>query len=314
MRGIFRIFIIVCVLTAAAVLVLPVSAQIGGVRYFSTGKSVRGDFLEFYNQAPDPLVLFGYPITNEFIDPLNHWKTQYFQRARLDLVNVGGVEQVRVAPLGSFLYEPGAPIATIPINDALCRTFPATQISVCYNFLNFYDTHAGARYLGNPISGMENRNGRFVQYFENARLEWQPDADSHGGSLAVSDLGRVYYDTRRDIYVPTSSDNNLAAPELFHAHAFVSKALLPAQTSQMLSVIVQDDDQRPIANALVSALLILPDGTRQAYNLPETNADGICRLSFLSPDLNLSEVVSIEVYAEVQGMRTQTATWFRIWW
>jgi hypothetical protein len=34
-------------------------------RNFQNGYSVRGAFLEFYENAPDPLLLFGYPISSE---------------------------------------------------------------------------------------------------------------------------------------------------------------------------------------------------------------------------------------------------------
>jgi hypothetical protein len=43
---------------------------------------IRGDFLRFYQNASDPLLLFGYPITDEFVDPETGLQTQYFQRAQ----------------------------------------------------------------------------------------------------------------------------------------------------------------------------------------------------------------------------------------
>src|SRR3972149_5503975 len=61
------------------------SAQQGPVeRYFDeSGHTVRGRFLTFYDKYGG-LAIFGYPITDEFIDPQSQLLVQYFQRARFE--------------------------------------------------------------------------------------------------------------------------------------------------------------------------------------------------------------------------------------
>ena len=46
-----------------------------------TGHWIYGDFLRIYNSVSDPLLFFGFPLTDEFVDPDTGQKVQYFQRA-----------------------------------------------------------------------------------------------------------------------------------------------------------------------------------------------------------------------------------------
>jgi hypothetical protein len=65
-----------------------VFAQSTAVLFFpETGHYVKGDFLLFYRSAPDPRLLFGYPITEE-ITSKDGKTVQYFQRARLNCAEI----------------------------------------------------------------------------------------------------------------------------------------------------------------------------------------------------------------------------------
>lgn len=61
---------------------------------------------------------------------------------------------------------------------------------MCYKLLQFYDANNGPFYFGEPISEAELRDGRIVQYFENARFEWRPNQPSDL-QIGLTDLGRV---------------------------------------------------------------------------------------------------------------------------
>src|SRR4030066_1133129 len=61
-----------------------VSAQTPSSKYFSeTGHNVKGEFYKFYSSNPNATFLYGYPITEEFVNK-NGLTIQYFQRARFE--------------------------------------------------------------------------------------------------------------------------------------------------------------------------------------------------------------------------------------
>lgn len=63
---------------------------------------------------------------------------------------------------------------------------PPSGIPVAPEFLPFYQTHGGQRVLGEPISELfEGENGRFLQYFRNLRLDYDPAS----GAVSAAPLG-----------------------------------------------------------------------------------------------------------------------------
>ncbi|MCA1954443.1 MAG: hypothetical protein LDL12_04755 [Anaerolinea sp.] len=316
MNALRRVFFVclLLVLLGAGVR-LGVAQQTADAVYFpETGHWVRGPFLVLYQSADDPLLLFGYPITSEYTDPLSGQTMQYFQKARFDLAKDG--QSAQIAPLGQLLYDANAPLAPVANDGAACRVFATTGYSVCYAFLQFYDAHNGAIFLGDPISAVEIREGRYVQYFRQARLEWQPEQPT-GQRVVVTDLGRIYFDTvvgNSQLARPVPPDNIIAELLEPRARAFVANSLLPANSRQTVYVIVQDPYLRPIANATVSVNISLPDGRMQTYRLPNTNKDGITQLSFEVGALQPKQVIQIRAEVNSAGKQTIAQTWFRIWW
>ena len=88
----------------------PVSAQSSGdAQYFpETGHNLKGEFLRFYKNASNPLLVFGYPITEQLTS--HDGKTvQYFQRARFELrADLPERQRVQLTPLGKATYQPGS--------------------------------------------------------------------------------------------------------------------------------------------------------------------------------------------------------------
>jgi hypothetical protein len=215
------------------------------------GHIVQGEFLKFYRSAGDALLVFGYPITDEFIDPQTKLKTQYFQRARFELVSTSTGQIVQLANLGLLLHTGAAPTASIPTNGSACRFFQPTGKNVCFAFLQFYDGNNGHVFFGDPISDVEIRDGRYVQYFERARLEWQPDnpSDQH---VALTDLGTIEF-YARGINPFILRDGIIQIPDpqttVLNVHAFVDRALLPAYGEQTIYIIVQDQKLAPVEGA-----------------------------------------------------------------
>ncbi len=286
---------------------------------FIQGHLVQGEFLKFYRSASDPLLVFGYPITDEFIDPDSGLTTQYFDRARFELVSTNSGPMVQLAPLGVHLHTDDAPLAPIPTNSSACRYFQATGKSVCYAFLQFYDGNDGPVFFGNPISDVEIRDGRYVQYFERARMEWQPDnpTDQH---VALTDLGTIEF-YARDIQPVSLTSNNIDSPDLpgnitkLQVSAFVDQALLPAYSQQTVYIIVQDQNLHPVQGANISLKVYDPERTQPQPLTPFiTTENGLSSEQFSIGDIPEKELVRVDVTVNYEGLTASTSTWFRVWW
>jgi hypothetical protein len=282
-----------------------------------SGHTVQGEFLKFYRSASDPLLVFGYPITDEFIDPDTGLLTQYFDRARFELVSTSAGPIVQLAPLGQRMHTGTAPTASIPTNSSACRFFQETGKSVCYAFLQFYDGNNGPVFFGNPISDVEIRDGRYVQYFDRARLEWQPDnpTDQH---VALTDLGTIEF-YARDIHPFIVNNGTIQIPDpqttKLNVHAFVDQALLPAYGQQTVYIIVQDQKLAPVQGANLSIKVYHPGRAEPQLLTPFiTTENGISSEQFSIDNIPAKDVVRIEVTASYDGLSSSTTTWFRVWW
>jgi hypothetical protein len=299
------------ILLSLLLLAIPANAvyaqEPNSIYFEETGHWIRGKFLQRFLSADDPLLIFGFPITDEIVDPLNNVTTQYFQRARMDIVD--GV--VKLVDLGKFLYTPGAPM--VATNSTACRIFAVTQKSVCYAFLQFYDAHQGQEFFGNPLSELEIQDGRYVQYFERARMEWRPELTS-GGRVALTDLGKIYYDAfgiHREIGSTNTINISQVKPQV---HAFVAKSLLSNQEQQTIYVVAQDQFHIPIEGAQVILTIHWPDGSQESLKPPVTNADGISQYTLSVDQLLPLDVVEVDAGIMVQEVEVNTSTWFRVWW
>jgi hypothetical protein len=286
-----------------------VQAQSADVRYFpETGHYVKGVFLQFYNAAKDPLLVYGYPITEQ-ITARDGKTVQYFQRARFELTESN---RVQLTPLGTLLYQPRSPLHVNNSNG--CEKYP-TGYSVCFTFLDFYKAHGGPNQFGNPISPFESADGLIVQYFEGARFEWRADRGAEKW-VVISDLGRLYFDLQKEDPAhlrPLPPPDAAIKPVLaLKARAFVLKAVTLKNGSQTVYVIVQDQTSDALENASVKATVRFTDGSTQEY-LFTTNAWGIGQATFDFSNQKPGELVTIEVSVNYQGLTTTTVTSFRIW-
>lgn len=305
------LFLLICLGIPGSVL----AQEDGGERFFpETGHSVKGPFLVYYQSFDDPLLYFGYPITDELIDPIDGQKSQYFQRARFDLKMDGSVEVISLAPLGELLHDGDGLAMPDNPNVSACRRFE-TGKQVCYGFLAFFDNHNGAVLFGNPISGLEQRDGRLVQYFERARFEWRPEQPA-GSRVGLTDLGRIYFDKRignQAFLQAKPASNVLFSPLKLTARAFVSRAMTVSGSQQQVFIIVQDQNLHPVSGASVQIAVHLPGELGAVYRSPElTDEDGIAELVFQVDDYPARQMVEVEVTVDYQGMSTTTSTWFRV--
>ena len=294
-----------------------------GRRFFpETNHWVEGEFLTFYNNTPNAARLLGYPLTEAFEHPQIPGLTiQHFQRARLEYHSDHPAGQrVQLATLGRFFYDSSrATPYGVSLNNNACRQFATSGLSVCYAFLQFYDANQGATYFGEPISDLVMVDGRLVQYFVNARMEWHPENPS-GQHVILTDLGRLDFDKISGDPTITDSDGvtaPLISPLTIKVHAFPEHPLLAPGESQTLYIVVLDQNKQPVEDAQVSIALILPDN--QTQNLvPQgpTNSDGFTIVTFPLDSLEPTDTVEVRVTASLLngGPKSTTVARFRAWW
>jgi hypothetical protein len=293
-----------------------VYAQTPGNKYFSeTGHNVTGDFLKFYNSNPNATFLYGYPITEEFTSK-DGKKVQYFQRARFEYrADLPEGQRIQVSSLGSLTYVSTGPL-NVAANTFACRKYSETGYEVCFAFLEFFDKYGGTTQFGFPISPFEYHENKIVQYFEKARLEWQP-WKPEGQRVVVSDLGRVYFDKLGEdvgLIPPVKPlDNTPQTISKLQIRAFVWKAVTLATDSQLIFVIVQDQNQQPVANASCTSIVHWPDGRNESFTLAtNTNGVGMIPLSFASQPYG--SLIYTDVSCIYSGLTGNTTTSFRIWY
>ena len=143
-------------------------------RYFpETEHNVDGDFLPYFWHGGGPDT-FGFPLTEEFWTAPDEGApagrmVQYFQRARLEYDL--GEAQVHRSLLGRLLEKEQPAVPPAPG----VRYFLETGHNVGSSFLVHFENAGGREVLGLPISEEVEENGRPVQWFERARLEWWPE-------------------------------------------------------------------------------------------------------------------------------------------
>jgi hypothetical protein len=281
-----------------------------------TGYYVRGEFWTFYQQFDDALVIFGYPITNDYIDLESGRHVQYFQKARFELSD-DPENPIKLFNLGQLQYTPegGIPLPQVN-NSSNCKAFP-TGYHVCMGFLSFYDTHNGPLILGAPISDAEFRDGIYVQYFENARLEFRTLLPP-GQKIGLSDLGKIYFEKYGRSTYPDQYEwePSIPLPQVVKLYtlASVDHPLLPQNSSQVINVIVLDQNQRPVEGADIDAIFKMDDW-ENTIDLPPSNENGISRAYIEIGNLPLMKIVEIDVIVRHENaLESHAHTWFRLWW
>ena len=288
----------------------------GGSVYFrETGFTVSGPFLELYNSADDPLLIFGFPISEVVEHPiLPGIQVQYFQRARMEFDGTKpDGQQVTLAELGNYYYddENNGDDANIYTNNAACRMFP-TGFPVCYAFLQFYDAHDGEKFFGNPISEVRVIDGRVVQYFERTRIEWRPE-NIPGRRVKLTDLGQV--DCEKNC--PAADNIGRIGQFNYRVRVFPAKPLIGPNETQTIFVIVQDEQYRPYPGAQVAVKLQYPDGHEIQQRLVNTDEYGITTLDNISTagvKPNQFVKVTVEMKTSFDQPSILTTIWFRVWW
>lgn len=273
-----------------------------------TGHEIAESFFEAYYQIEEPLAVYGFPITAITLSKDDR-TVQYFSLTRFELDAEGSAVRT---PLGRIYYEREQPEAIESNLSGPCRLFEETGQQVCHEFLAFFLQHGGVEQFGLPLSSIAWRDGRMVQYFEYAILEYRPDVFQNS-NIGVADLGQQYF---RDLHEKESLLRKNAIPVDvldLNIQAFVARDSTAQDYESMLYVIVKDQTRSPVADASVAFTIVYPDGTERHYGMETTNRFGFSKMRIF-PDVSVPGIVKIKVNARYLALSEETRTSFRIWY
>lgn len=168
-----------------------------GVMWFpATGHTLRGAFLSYWQQYGG-LAQFGYPLTEEFFEPVGPdnkpVQVQYFERNRFEHHPENQPPyDVLLGTLGRDFHPQDPPAAQLP---APALYFPETGHNLSGAFKEYWQTHGGLFVHGFPITeaAMEkSTDGReyLVQWFERSRFELHPENAGSPYEVLLGLLGR----------------------------------------------------------------------------------------------------------------------------
>ena len=283
-------------------------------QYFqATQHNVAGDFLSFFNQHGG-LKVFGYPITEAF-----DWqgrRVQYFQKARMELHPENpDPYRVQLGLVGDELgyRQPGVAPES---NNQYRRFYPETGHVLSYAFLNYYDANGGLDIFGYPITEFMIENGRIVQYFQRAKMEWHPEL-SGDQRVQLGDLGLFHFQgggfepSLRSPAQPISPVT--LSPVSLRARAFVKQPITGRTGLQTVFVFVTDQAGQPIVGANVTFVVRSLEGER-TIGMPATDARGNAVVTFDIGNLAPGQTVVIEVRIVYGALFITSQTSFMPWY
>jgi len=216
-------------------------------RYFAeTGHAAVNYFLETWKNTPNALFVYGYPISEPFIEesftePGKFYRVQYFERAILEEhPELYGQQNNDFYVLGRLLgrklvegrenEEPFRPVGNPgdgtwdDVTQHTLRDSPAP-------FRSFWLNNGGIEVFGRPLSeqfqevNQADGNTYWVQYFERQRMEWHPDEPDPQYRILLGLLGNEYRDANHqgnDAFRSRPADQSLPRPFVygFNAHLF----------------------------------------------------------------------------------------------
>jgi hypothetical protein len=322
-----RIFLVTCLLALGFLLVAPSSAQqpapvCAEVEFFpETRHNVCDQFLAFF-QSRGGAEIFGYPITEQFFE--NGRLVQYFQRARMEhhpelltayRVQLGLLgDEFAPQDLKSRIDASEKPKS----NDPYRRYFPETGHTVQYSFLEFFDEKGGLDIFGYPVTEFFDENGRTLQYFQRALMEWDPNRNA----VVLHYLGEMWVDQEPQLRTLQGTTSQFSpsgemvsgalAVGVLHASASVGDAVIKASADQTIWVYVNDHNGVPVPGAQVAFAMISPLGETE-FELAPTDVMGHTQARFQVTGFGAGERVILDVEISYQGAKTNTRTNFFVW-
>ncbi|MBX0327301.1 hypothetical protein K2Z83_06365 [Oscillochloris sp. ZM17-4] len=182
----------------------PVASQAQAAKsYFpQTGHYVGGAFKDYW-ESRGGLAIFGYPVSEEFIQKSDGRVVQYFERARFEVVGTSaglgliGADYMRARGLGF-------PRVAATASTSAVRYFAETGHTLRGAFKGYWESRGGLAIFGFPLSEeiteqLDDGRNYTVQYFERARFELA------GGQVRLGLLGSALVPCQRRPGLPPNS-------------------------------------------------------------------------------------------------------------
>ena len=200
------------------------------LRYFpQTGYIVGYAFLTFWN-TNGGATIFGFPLTNEVVDPASQLTVQFFERSRFEyhpeaagtpqLVQLTNVGRIITAGRTDPRTDPAFPPQPLVPAGSDRSYYVQTQHSIGGQFKKFFDQNGGAFVFGYPISeetiepNPTDGVAYTVQWFERARFEFHPEFNDTPNAIELGQLGRQLLLGQVGLYKPQCSPLYIQKPLL----------------------------------------------------------------------------------------------------
>jgi hypothetical protein len=204
-------------------------------------------------------------------------------------------------------------------NDPHRRYFPETGHTATFSFLKFFNESGGLDIFGYPVTEFMQENGRMVQYFQRALMEWDPNRSE----MILHDLGELWIERTGYLNALKSAPPQLAqspgeepAPAIslvsdLRVTASVRNAFAGLQGEQTVWVYVFDQNGAPVQGAQVS--LGAPFLAGDLFLSP-TDGLGHSQIAFQLSNLTPGQLVILDVSVGYQGLTGRARTFFFCWW
>lgn len=166
-------------------------------RFFpETGHNLSNAFKAYFD-ANGGMTRFGLPLTEEFTERNaaddKMYTIQYFERARFEYNST--TAKVQLGQLGTEVHTARGKIGFAPLDPPPANLppdkqfFPETRHIVAGGFKQYWEQRGGVAQFGFPISGEVTDSGKTVQFFQRARLEFNPSGITVEERVQIGLLG-----------------------------------------------------------------------------------------------------------------------------
>lgn len=291
-------------------------AQVTEEFFEETGHWVRGEFYAYFRKHGG-LEIFGYPLTEEFVD--QGFRVQYFQKARMEWHPENpDPYKVQLGLLGEELKYRQPPVPEPTPRSRRKVYFPETGHTVSYAFLDFFNKNGGIDIFGYPITEMYFEDGQIVQYFQRLKLQWQPNDAAN--TVAVGNLGDVYFQMyRHRMQLQGNTDGIIDLANITGLQAVVSLrySVMSTQRNQIVTVLVTDNNGRAVEGAQVSISFV--DKTANTVLPGSTQTLTTDKRGFVSVSLPVNQGRSgtniiVRAVVTYRTWSTTAQNVFLLWW
>jgi len=223
-----------------------------------------------------------------------------------------------VTPLGQWaLNEQSTAIADRLAEEQAMGPEERGEWPVEDAFLTFYESYGSESVFGRPISDQIDVGGTRAQYFENARLDWRPEAPLDY-RVQPGRLGEAHYRLVGIFKYPgRSRPLDSAGVRQADVSATFRAPILYSGEDQTLYVDVKTPEgQRPVASVAVAATVYYNNGQAKTIDLVETDGTGHTNGELTLEDLLPGQKVRVVIEASSPGGSVigTTSKSFKSWW